>query len=186
MVVLPQRETARVRGLQVHNQSVPEAAAGQRTAVNVQGRARRTQRGDVSITPAVSPDLMLDVTLTLLAEAPRPLKHRDRVRFHIGTSEIMGRVILLDGDAVQPGEEVLGQLHLEESATAAPQDRYALRSYSPNPDDRWRGDPGCPCWPSTGAVVRTCWSSSPSCGRYCGGRAGRAPRQRRVRRLAMV
>ena len=35
--VLPQRETARVRGLQVHNHSVPEAVAGQRTAVNVQG-----------------------------------------------------------------------------------------------------------------------------------------------------
>ena len=74
---------------------------------------------------------MLDVTLTLLADAPRPLKHRDRVRFHIGTSEIMGRVILLDRDEVQPGEEVFAQLHLEESAVAAPQDRYVLRSYSP-------------------------------------------------------
>jgi selenocysteine-specific elongation factor len=74
---------------------------------------------------------MLDVTLTLLAEAPRPLKHRDRVRFHIGTSEIMGRVILLDCDEVQPGEAVFAQLHLEESAIAAPQDRYVLRSYSP-------------------------------------------------------
>jgi selenocysteine-specific elongation factor len=59
------------------------------------------------------------------------LKHRDRVRFHIGTSEIMGRVILLDRDEVQPGEDVFAQLHLEESAIAAPQDRYVLRSYSP-------------------------------------------------------
>jgi selenocysteine-specific elongation factor len=40
-------------------------------------------------------------------------------------------VILLDCDEVQPGEEVFAQLHLEESAIAAPQDRYVLRSYSP-------------------------------------------------------
>ena len=107
--VLPQRETARVRGLQVHNQSMPEAVAGQRTAVNVQGLERTAlQRGDVLVTPGRFPvTYMLDVTLTLLAEAPRPLKHRDRVRFHIGTSEIMGRVILLDRDEVQPGEEFL-------------------------------------------------------------------------------
>jgi selenocysteine-specific elongation factor len=131
--VLPQRETARVRGLQVHNQSVPEAVAGQRTAVNVQGLERTAiQRGDVLVTPGRFPvTYMLDVTLTLLAEAPRPLKHRDRVRFHIGTSEIMGRVVLLDCDEVPPGEEVFAQLHLEEPAIAAPQDRYVLRSYSP-------------------------------------------------------
>jgi len=133
MEVLPQRETARVRGLQVHNQSVQEAVAGQRTAVNLQGLERtELQRGDVLVSPGRFPvTYMLDATLTLLADAPRPLKHRDRVRFHIGTSEIMGRVILLDRDEMQPGEEVFAQLHLEEPAIAVPQDRYVLRSYSP-------------------------------------------------------
>ena len=131
--VLPQRETARVRGLQVHNQSVSEAVAGQRTAVNLQGLEKADlQRGAVVVTPGRFPvTYMLDVTLALLADAPRPLKHRDRVRFHIGTSEIMGRVILLDRDEVQPGEEVFAQLHLEEPTVAAAQDRYVLRSYSP-------------------------------------------------------
>jgi selenocysteine-specific elongation factor len=59
------------------------------------------------------------------------LKHRAQVRFHIGTSEIMGRVILLDRNEVKPGEEVFAQLRLEAPAVAAPQDRYVLRSYSP-------------------------------------------------------
>jgi selenocysteine-specific elongation factor len=133
MEVLPQRETARVRGLQVHNQTVPVAVAGQRTAVNLQGLDRtEIQRGDVLVTPGRFPvTYMLDVTLTLLADAPRPLKHRDRVRFHIGTSEIMGRVILLDRDEVQPGQDVFAQLHLEQPTIAAAHDRYVLRSYSP-------------------------------------------------------
>jgi selenocysteine-specific elongation factor len=131
--IQPRGITARIRGLQVHNQSVSEAVAGQRTAVNLQGLEKADlQRGDVLITPGRYPaTYMLDVTLAVLKDTPRPLKHRAQVRFHIGTSEIMGRVVLLDRNEVQPGEEVFAQLRLEEPAVAAPQDRYVLRSYSP-------------------------------------------------------
>jgi selenocysteine-specific elongation factor len=131
--IQPAGVSARVRGLQVHNLSVGEAIAGQRTAVNLQGLEKADiQRGDVLVTPGRYPaTYMLDVTLTVIKDAPRPLKNRAQVRFHIGTSEIMGRVILLDRDEVPPGEEVFAQLRLEKPAVAAPQDRYVLRSYSP-------------------------------------------------------
>lgn len=131
--IQPRGLSARVRGLQAHSQTVQEAIAGQRTAVNVQGIEKtELQRGDVLVTPGRFPaTYMLDVSLKLLADAPRPLKHRARVRFHIGTSEIMGRVILLDRDELRPGDEIVAQLRLEEPAVAGPQDRYVLRSYSP-------------------------------------------------------
>jgi selenocysteine-specific elongation factor len=131
--ILPSGLSARVRGLQVHSEAVPTALAGQRTAVNLQGVDRaEIQRGDIITAPGRFPVThMLDVTLKLLDDAPRPLINRARVRFHVGTSEIMGRVILLDRDALQPGEESLAQLRLEEPAVAAPSDRYVLRSYSP-------------------------------------------------------
>ncbi|MGQ4808089.1 Selenocysteine-specific elongation factor [Candidatus Entotheonellaceae bacterium PAL068K] len=131
--VLPRSITARVRGLQVHNQTVEQASAGQRTAVNLQGVEKiEIQRGDVLVTPGRFPaTYMLDVWLTLLADAPRPLKHRARVRFHIGTSEIMGRVVLLDCDELQPGDAAFAQLRLDAAAVVVPQDRYVLRSYSP-------------------------------------------------------
>jgi selenocysteine-specific elongation factor len=131
--ILPSGRSARVRGLQVHSEAVSTAVAGQRTAVNLQGVDRvEIQRGDIITTPGRFPVThMLDVTLKLLADAPRPLGNRARVRFHVGTSEIMGRVILLDRDDLQPGEETLAQLRLEAPAVAAPEDRYVLRSYSP-------------------------------------------------------
>ena len=131
--VLPKRELARVRGLQAHGQTVSEAVAGQRTAVNLQGvELDDLQRGDVLATPGRFPaTYMLDVTLKLLDDAPRALKHRARVRFHVGTSEIMGRVMLLDRDEMRPGEEVCAQLHLEQPTVAAARDRYVIRSYSP-------------------------------------------------------
>ncbi len=131
--ILPSGLNARVRGLQVHSEAVLAALAGQRTAVNLQGVDRaELQRGDILTAPGRFPVThMLDVTLKLLDDAPRPLANRTRVRFHVGTSEIMGRVILLDRDELQPGEETLAQLRLEEPAVAAPEDRYVLRSYSP-------------------------------------------------------
>ena len=102
----PRGVQAKVRGLQVHGHPVPRRPAGQRTAVNLQGVERAAiERGDV-VAPAgtLVPTLLLDGTLELLEDAPRPVKTRDRVRFHVGTSEIMARVLPLDRPELAPGE----------------------------------------------------------------------------------
>src|SRR3990172_2510815 len=52
-------------------------------------------------------------TLELLKDAPRPLKARDRVRFHVGTSEVMARVLLVDRPVLEPGETTYGRFRLE-------------------------------------------------------------------------
>jgi selenocysteine-specific elongation factor len=131
--IYPKEIAAKVRGLQVHNASVPEAVAGQRTAINLQGIDKvELERGDVLGHPGeFAPTFMLDAILQHLSDAPRPLRHRARVRLHLGTSEIMGRVILLDRDELAPGEEAYVQLRLEEPAIALPRDRFVIRSYSP-------------------------------------------------------
>jgi selenocysteine-specific elongation factor len=131
--IYPTGIEAKVRGLQVHNASVSEAIAGQRTAINLQGIDKvELERGNVLGRPGeFAPSFMLDAVLQHLAEAPRPLRHRARVRLHIGTSEIMGRVILLDRDELAPGEQAYVQLRLEAAAIALPRDRFVIRSYSP-------------------------------------------------------
>ena len=131
--IYPKGIEAKIRGLQVHNASVPEAVAGQRTAINLQGIPKvELGRGDVLGHPGeFAPTFMLDAVFQHLADAPRPLRHRARVRLHVGTSEIMGRVILLDRDDLAPGEEAFVQLRLEEPAIVLPHDRFVIRSYSP-------------------------------------------------------
>ena len=131
--IYPKGIEAKIRGLQVHNASVPEAVAGQRTAINLQGIDKvELERGDVLGHPGeFAPTFMLDAVLQHLADAPRPLRHRARVRLHVGTSEIMGRVILLDRDELAPGEEAYVQFRLEEPAIVLPRDRFVIRSYSP-------------------------------------------------------
>jgi selenocysteine-specific elongation factor len=131
--IYPRNIETKVRGLQVHNASVAEAVAGQRTAINLQGIEKvEIARGDVLGRPGeFLPTFMLDASLQHLPDAPRPLRHRARVRLHVGTSEIMGRVILLDRDELAPGEEAFVQYRLEEPTIALPQDRYVIRSFSP-------------------------------------------------------
>ncbi|MDP6619447.1 MAG: SelB C-terminal domain-containing protein, partial [Nitrospinota bacterium] len=109
------------------------ATAGQRTAVNLQGLEKETlERGDVLAAPdSLKPSYMLDAILHHLADAPRPLKNRDRIRFHQGTVEAIGRVALIGTDALPPGEEGFVQFRLERPVVVRPGDRYVIRSYSP-------------------------------------------------------
>ncbi len=131
--VFPGGVQAKVRGLQTHSHAVAESSAGQRTAVNLQGVERAAvERGHVlGLAGTLVPSVLVDGTLELLADAPRPLKTRDRVRFHAGTSEIMARVLLLEATELMPGQTAFVRFRLEAPLVALPGDRFVIRSYSP-------------------------------------------------------
>lgn len=131
--VYPRGLQSKVRGLQVHGHAVDRATAGQRTAVNLQGVERAAiERGDV-LAPAgtLVPTLLLDGTLELLEDAPRPIKTRDRIRFHAGTQEVMARVLPVDRAELEPGQTCHARFRLESPLVALPGDRFVARSYSP-------------------------------------------------------
>ncbi len=117
----------------MHGRPVERAVAGQRTAVNLQGLERAAlDRGDVlGLQDTLVAAELVDGTLELLESAPRPLKPRDRVRFHAGTSEVMARVLLLDRAQLAPGDTAFARFRLEAPVVALPGDRFVVRSYSP-------------------------------------------------------
>jgi len=122
----------RVRGIQVHGQSVSEAVAGQRTALNLAGiEAQDVARGTVVAAPGLFEAAnRLDCALSLLASA-RPLKNRSRVHFHAGTAETIAEVVLLEGRELRPGERAYAQLRLADSGLFLPDDRFIIRQFSP-------------------------------------------------------
>lgn len=131
--IYPTEQVAKIRGIQVHSQAVTEVEAGHRTAINLQGvDTAGIARGMVLAPPgSLQANYMLDCQFIYLASNAKPLKHRARVRIHLGTAEIIGRVSLLDRDEMEPGEEAVIQLLLESTASVWPGDRYVIRSYSP-------------------------------------------------------
>jgi selenocysteine-specific elongation factor len=132
-MIYPSLITSRVRGIQVHNRSVDQAEAGMRTAVNFQGLEKASiNRGEVISNPgALKPSYMLDVSIHFLKSNKRPIKNRARVRFHTGTSEILGILILLDRDELLPDETAVAQIRLDAPVTVMTDDRFVIRSYSP-------------------------------------------------------
>ncbi|MGB2714319.1 MAG: selenocysteine-specific translation elongation factor [Vicinamibacterales bacterium] len=140
--LLPGSLAATVRGLQVHGHQESSAEAGQRTAVNLAGiNVTDIERGVTLCTPgSFAPTRRLDVVVDLLP-ASKPLRHGARVRFHQGTSELIGRIALAgrgdEGPAsdplveIQPGQSAQARLRLERPAVVTRGDRFILRAYSP-------------------------------------------------------
>jgi selenocysteine-specific elongation factor len=133
--LLPGGHEGRVRGLQVHGAPVERAEAGERTAVALGGDVMdldHVARGQALVTdPDWPPSAMLTVRLSLLADSRWEIEHNQRVRVHLGTTEVMARVVLFRNGPVRAGESAWGQLRLESPAAARTGQRLVLRSYSP-------------------------------------------------------
>ena len=133
VMLYPSGLTSKVRGIQVHNASVEEALVGQRTAINFQGLEKSAvERGEVISSPgALVSSFMVDVSLHYLPSNKKAAKNRTRVRFHTGSSEVLGVLVLLDREEIEPGQTAPAQLRLDTPVALVKDDRYVLRSYSP-------------------------------------------------------
>lgn len=133
VMIYPSGITSKVRGIQVHNQSLNVAEAGMRTAINFQGLEKSSvARGEVlSTTGDLSPSFMIDVLVNYLGSNNKSAKNRRHIRFHTGTSEVLGILILLEKEELLPGETTLAQIRLDSPVAAVKDDKFIIRSYSP-------------------------------------------------------
>ena len=121
-----------MRSLESYGRAVERSDPRARTAVGLAGLERRALgRGDVLVTDELpwAATSALDVEITLLPGTARPLKPRTRVRLHLGTVEVMARV--LPRLPIEPGGTGMARLSLEKALVARAEDRFVLRSYSP-------------------------------------------------------
>ena len=133
IVVLPSEREGRIRTLQVHNQNVESANAGQRVAANLAGiDIDEISRGDVVCHKGVfKATNCFECVIKLLPTVKESLKHWQRVHVCTGTSEILARVSLLDSKQIDPGQESPAQLVLEEPVVCTYGQRFIIRFYSP-------------------------------------------------------
>ncbi|NLM63817.1 MAG: selenocysteine-specific translation elongation factor [Firmicutes bacterium] len=131
--LLPVGKPVRVRGVQVHGVTVPEAFRGQRVALNLAGVEKtEADRGMLLAAPGMlEPANLIDVELHVLPTA-EPVGHGDRMHLHIGTSEVTCRVRVIGADAALPGEVSYAQLEVDGGAVVAARgDHFVVRTYSP-------------------------------------------------------
>jgi len=133
MEVFPTGRKVRVRGVQVHGQSADTAVAGQRTALNLAGASTEDLSRGMTLAPVATfaATRRLDVQMSLLASAPRPLKSRTRVHFHSNTMETVAEIVLHGVKQFAPGSQAFTRLKLPEPALLLPGDRFIIRQFSP-------------------------------------------------------
>ncbi len=89
-------------------------------------------RGAVLASPqAFKVGNIVDVSVFNLPDSAKALGQRQRLRFHIGTAEVIGRIHLLEHEEILPGQEDYAQILLESPVLAAQGDHFVLRNYSP-------------------------------------------------------
>ncbi len=129
----PAGKRAKIRGLEVHNHSVDQARAGERTAVNLSGiESADARRGMVLAPPGIfEPTRQIDARFDLLPTA-QPLKHRAPVHFHAGTAETEARLHLLSSlEPLKPGASAHVRFLLRDPLLILPGDRFIVRMFSP-------------------------------------------------------
>lgn len=134
LVLSPSGRLLRVRGLHSRNQQVESARAGQRVAINLAGERLAVDdlhRGDWLLAPALAaPTIRIDIDLHLLPGEPHPLAHWTPVHVHLGAQDVTGRVALLQGNSLAPGQQAFAQVLLNAPAHAVHGDRLVLRDQS--------------------------------------------------------
>jgi selenocysteine-specific elongation factor len=137
--IMPSGQRTRVRSIQVHGAPAASVTAGQRTALNLASVSlEHVKRGDVVCERGrYAPTSCFDALLDVLQSAPEPVTHWQRLRLHIGTTDVVARVSMLEAredggmSDIPPGGSAVAQLMPDEPVTVVTGERFVVRFYSP-------------------------------------------------------
>lgn len=136
LVALPSRTVCRVRGIQVHGDT-QRALPGQRVALNLVGDGvAALDRGEMlGVAGRFGQTMRFMMTFAYLGREgakPRVLESGARVHVMSGTAEVVGRIMLMEGEApMAVGETRIVQVRLENSLPLRAGDHAVVLSYSP-------------------------------------------------------
>lgn len=133
LMLYPIMKECKIRNIQVHGKNSEKCEAGQRVAVNISNVKKTELHRGCVIAPIDSMEntVRIDVRLKVLKSSERIIRNRERLHLFTGTTEVLCRAVLLDQETLEPGEEGLAQLLLEDEIVVKRGDRFIVRFYSP-------------------------------------------------------
>lgn len=133
VLILPKGRYARIRSLQTHKKEITEAVPGSRVAINLSGiEKEEISRGDMLTLPEI--DVSSDFVCCRIESVPNTrslLSHGGNYLVLLGTSEVQGKLLLLEGKRVPPGESGYAVLKLKHKIPCLIGDRFIIRLPSP-------------------------------------------------------
>tara|TARA_Y100001934_G_scaffold283885_1_gene408916 strand:- start:14632 stop:16482 length:1851 start_codon:yes stop_codon:yes gene_type:complete len=127
--VLPAGHRARIRSLQVHEESHDQVAPGTRLAVNLSGIDHtEINRGDlITSVNWLSSSTAFDASFRAISDAPRPVRHNHKVTLFVGTREVPATIRVLEKDHILPGESGWIQVRTTEQVPVIRGESFVVR-----------------------------------------------------------
>ena len=132
ILIYPSNKLTKVRNLQVHDNNVNTAYAGQRVAVNLANiKKEEVPKGSVLVpNNTFTESSIIDVKLKTI-NLPFEISNRTRFHLYLGSNEVLCRAIILENEELESNNEYIVQLRLEEPIISKRNDRFVLRLFSP-------------------------------------------------------
>jgi selenocysteine-specific elongation factor len=142
VIVQPHDFAARIRSIQSHGSELECAQPGMRTAINLPDVAigdgpGQIKRGDVITAVDLGKSSASLIVILEKSSRPgrkdmaaRPFKNGSSAYLHHGTSRFPAKIYMLEGRALEPGEQTIAQVKLKLPMFAFIGDRFVLRDAS--------------------------------------------------------
>ena len=133
VIVYPEGLKTKIRNLQIHENDVESAHAGQRTAMNLAKiEVGQISRGSVvAVENSVYVTEIMDVYISVSRNAQAKIKRMEEVKVYLGAKELVARVLPLEQRNMEAGEAGYAQILLQQQAVVRKGDAFVLRSISP-------------------------------------------------------
>lgn len=126
----PENVESRIRTLETYKEKTGKARPGTRVALNLVGLEKQDiQRGDIVFgqQDQARDSRIVDVSVELIPQLTMPLKNNTELVVYLGTREIPGRIVLLEGNVIQPGQTTFAQFRFKEAAACRIGDHFIIR-----------------------------------------------------------
>ncbi|WP_024277734.1 selenocysteine-specific translation elongation factor [Xanthobacter sp. 126] len=135
LTISPSGISVRVRSIRAQNESADLGLAGERLGINIVGVGLKLAdvlgRGQTLTAPAAHVSTnRFHAKVRLLGTEARPLRSRSKVHLHIGTADVVAKVVPLERDAMLPGTASLVQIDCEREIAPLWGDKFLLRDAS--------------------------------------------------------
>ena len=133
LCILPLNESVKIRGLNSHNSSLKNISIGQRAAINIQNiDISKIKRGFQIVSKNFfMPLKSIIAKINILDNNKFKIKKNQRIRIHLGTSEVIGKVFLFNQKYIKSNEEGIVLINFEKPIVGSYKDKFIIRHYSP-------------------------------------------------------
>ena len=130
--IIPGNKKVKIRGMQTHGTKTSIVKMGDRAAINLAGaELEDIYRGTVIAEPNwVNSTETLIAHVTMIVDTKWKLKNRQRVHLHIGTAEVIAKVMMIE-KVLEAGQNGNVLFILEKPAAVIMDAQFIIRSFSP-------------------------------------------------------